>query len=220
MLKFYNRYYQNSYEELITYYPRFYRNVFEMVEILKAYGRIADDLENNIEQIFFNSFIDYADERIIEKFEVFLGIRLNRNRTLDERRRLVKSYFIGFGKISASLIKQMISTYTNAPVDCRFEPFDEEKNNALYIRVYQNDFIDDIIEMLSKRIPAHINYIMVNSRKKHSNIYISDIKTMYIKIKAEPERKEFHLTRNVKTRVGVGTLEYIKTVYRPRKEHL
>ena len=71
MLKFYNRYYQNSYEELITYYPRFYRNVFEMVEILKAYGRIADDLENNIEQIFFNSFIDYADERIIEKFEVF-----------------------------------------------------------------------------------------------------------------------------------------------------
>ena len=44
-----------------------------MVEILKAYGRIADDLENNIEQIFFNSFIDYADERIIEKFEVFFG---------------------------------------------------------------------------------------------------------------------------------------------------
>ena len=57
-MKFYEKYYASNYEELITYYPRFYRDVFEMVEILKAYGRIADNLENNIEQIFFNSFID------------------------------------------------------------------------------------------------------------------------------------------------------------------
>ena len=49
-MKFYDKYYTSNYEELITYYPRFYRDVFEMVEILKAHGRIADGMEDNIEQ--------------------------------------------------------------------------------------------------------------------------------------------------------------------------
>ena len=35
MLNLYNRYYQNNYEELITYYPLFYREIYEMKEILK-----------------------------------------------------------------------------------------------------------------------------------------------------------------------------------------
>ena len=43
-MKFYDKYYTSNYEELITYYPRFYRDVFEMVEILKAHGRIADGM--------------------------------------------------------------------------------------------------------------------------------------------------------------------------------
>lgn len=161
-MKFYEKYYASNYEELITYYPRFYRDVFEMVEILKAQGRIADGMEGNIEQAFLNGFIDYADEATISKLERFLEIGLNRNRTLEERRRLVKSYFIGFGKISASLICQMIGAYTNAPVSCRFEPFDEEGNNLLYIDFQRSGnetiYMSDILTLLSKKLPAHIAY--------------------------------------------------------------
>ena len=51
MLNLYNRYYQNNYEELITYYPLFYREIYEMKEILKAQGKLADDLEACIERI-------------------------------------------------------------------------------------------------------------------------------------------------------------------------
>lgn len=161
-MKFYNKYYASNYEELTTYYPRFYRDVFEMVEILKAHGRIADGMEENIEQAFLNGFIDYADEATIEKLEKFLEIGLNRSRTLEERRRLVKSYFVGFGKISASLICQMIGAYTNAPVSCRFEPFDEERNNLLYIDFQRSGnetiYMSDILTLLSKKLPAHIAY--------------------------------------------------------------
>lgn len=161
-MKFYEKYYASNYEELITYYPRFYRDVFEMVEILKAHGRIADGMEENIEQAFLNGFIDYADETAIEKLEKFLEIGLNKNRTLEERRRLVKSYFVGFGKLSASLICQMIGAYTNAPVSCRFEPFDEEGNNLLYIDFQRSGnetiYMSDILTLLSKKLPAHIAY--------------------------------------------------------------
>ena len=131
-MKFYDKYYENNFEELITYYPRFYRDVFEMVEILKAHGGIADELEANIEQTYLNSFIDYADEDTIEQLEKFLNIGLNKSRTLEERRRLVKSYFVGFGKVSASMLAEMIKRYTGASVDIKFEPFDEEGNNMLY----------------------------------------------------------------------------------------
>ncbi|MEE0100833.1 MAG: putative phage tail protein [Acutalibacteraceae bacterium] len=161
-MKFYDKYFENNFEELITYYPRFYRDVFEMVEILKAHGGIADEMEANIEQTYLNCFIDYADEDTIEQLEKFLNIGLNKSRTLEERRRLVKSYFVGFGKVSASMIAEMIQSYTGAQVDIRFEPFDEAGNNMLYINFQRGNeptlYMGDINLLLSKKIPAHIQY--------------------------------------------------------------
>lgn len=159
-MKFYNKYYENSYEELITYYPRFYRDVFEMVEILKAQGEIADGIEDNIERTYLNCFLDYADEATISKLERFLDIGLNRSRTLEERRRLVKSFFVGFGKVSAFMLEEMIHSYTGADVKSRFEPCDDEGNNMLYLNFERGDeptlYMGDINLLLSKKIPAHI----------------------------------------------------------------
>ena len=161
-MKFYDKYFSSSYEELITYYPRFYKDVFEMVEILKAHGRIADELEENIEQTFYNSFIDYADEATIAKLEKFLGIGLNRTRSLEERRRLIKSFFVGFGKVSASMLAGMIRSYTGAEVESKFEPFDSQGNNMLYLYFQRGReptlYMSDINLLLDKKIPAHIKW--------------------------------------------------------------
>lgn len=161
-MKFYEKYFGCNYEELITYYPRFYREVFEMVEILKAHGKIADELEDNIERTFLNCFIDYADETTIAKLEKFLQIGLNKSRTLEERRRLVKSFFIGFGKVSASMLAGMIQSYTGAGVKSRFEPCDDERNNMLYLDFQRGNeptlYMSDINLLLSKKIPAHIKW--------------------------------------------------------------
>lgn len=116
-MRFYEKQFENNFEELITYYPRFYRDVYEMVEILKANGRVFDRMEGDIEQTYLNCFIKYADEETIKKLEDFLDIRLNKSRTLEERRRLVMSYFIGFGKVSATMLKEMIQSYTGAEVE-------------------------------------------------------------------------------------------------------
>lgn len=161
-MRFYEKYFKNNYEELITYYPRFYRDVYEMVEILKAQGRITDQLEDDIEQTYLNNFIDYADEATIENLEKFLMIGLNKSRTLEERRRLVKSYFVGSGKVSATMLKEMIESYTNAPVEVLFEPSDEKGNNTLYINFQRGKeptlYMSDISVLLGKKIPAHIQW--------------------------------------------------------------
>lgn len=161
-MKFYNKYFASNYDELITYYPRYYREVFEMEAILRAHGGFADGIEDNIELVYNNCFIDYMDEASINRLERFLNIGLQKSRTLEERRRMVKAYFVGFGKVSASMLAAMIQSYTGADVSIRFEPFDEEGNNMLYIDFLRGDeptlYMGDINLLLSKKIPAHIQY--------------------------------------------------------------
>jgi hypothetical protein len=158
----YNKQFASSYDELITYYPRFYREVFEMDAILRAHGKIADGMEASVEQVFANGFIDTADEETIERLEKFLDIGLYKQRTIEERRRLVKSFFVGSGHVSSSMLIEMIRTYTGAPVSTRFEPFDDAGNNRLYLDFERGNeptlYMGDILLLLSKKIPAHIEY--------------------------------------------------------------
>lgn len=159
---FYNHDFECCYDELITYYPVFYRDVREMRAILSAHGKISDDLQANIEQIVANSFIDSADEATITRLEAFLNLGLYKTRPLEERRRLVKSFFVGFGKVSASMLKEMVASYTNADVDIYFEAGDKTGNNFLYINFERGKestlYMSDIEILLSKKVPAHLKY--------------------------------------------------------------
>lgn len=158
----YDRAWACNYDELITYYPLFYRDIKEMDAILRAHGKIADDLEAGIEQVFANNFIDTANEATIERLEKFLDLGLNRSRTLEERRRLVKSFFAGFGSVSASMLEGIVRSYTDAEVSVRFEPFDDAGNNMLYIEFGRGNsptlYMSDINLLLNKKIPAHIKW--------------------------------------------------------------
>ena len=89
-MKFYQKYFKNNYEELLTYYPRYYREIFEMVEILKAHGKIADALEENIERVFLNNFILTADEKTIQIWEQdILNITYQKKLTLEQRKNVI-----------------------------------------------------------------------------------------------------------------------------------
>ena len=185
-MKFYEKYYPSNYEELITYYPRYYGDVFEMVEILKAYGRIIDGIEENIEQAYLNGFIDYADEAAIEKLEGFLKIGLNRNRTLEERRRLVKSYFVGFGKISATVLNRIVLTYFRTTAEISLKQCDESGNHGLFIIINKDAeevlYTSDFTKILRLRIPAHIKW-QVNARiiSQVDNTKLNQLRLVYIK---------------------------------------
>ncbi len=164
-MKFYNKYYKNCYEELLTYYPDFYRNVYEMTEILKVFGKLSDKLENGIEHVFENGFIDTADEKTIAAYERIIGLSASEKKSLAERRGLVKSHLVGTGKISASLINEMIRAYTGTQTVCSFDQrLDGDTNKGIVLDIdvsrgsknYIN--FDDINKLLSVKLPAHIMY--------------------------------------------------------------
>lgn len=155
-------YYTSTYDELVTYYPTFYNEVKEMQAVLKAEGDMIDDVKSGIETVLGNCFIDTADEKTIAKLETFLHIHIHGEKSLDDRRRLVKSYFVGSGKLSASLLSDIIGTYTGAESKCRLEPFDSNRNNLLYIdseRGKETSFYaSDIMELIRAKLPAHIPF--------------------------------------------------------------
>ncbi len=155
-------YWKCKYDELITFYPRYYREVFEMDAILRAEGALADGIAGGIDLVLANNFIDSADESTIRLLEKFLGLSLQKQRSLESRRNLVRAFFAGFGKLSASCLEQMIYAYTGASTTCEFYPFDEEGNNRLDIIIERGSedalYMSDIYLLLSKKIPAHIEY--------------------------------------------------------------
>jgi len=162
-MNFFRRAWKDSYDELITFYPRFYRDVLEMEAILRAHGDYTNEMMDDIEQTFLNGFIDYASEAQIERWENFLHISLNRSLTLDDRRRAVKAYIIGFGKMSASVIKAMVNAYLGiSDTEVDFRPRDEDGNNAVLIYIYENDDItanfQQLRVLLRRKIPAHLWY--------------------------------------------------------------
>ncbi len=170
-MKFYHKYFKNNYEELIVYYPRYYREVFEMVEILKAHGKIADNLEENIERVFLNHFILTADEKTIKIWEEdILDITYTQKLSLEQRKNVIIAMLCGHGHIGEPEIRDIIANYTQNNVAIDFE-------KGILSILIDGVLFDEInlYETLLRRIPAHIAFGMsIHSKrefKKELNVY-------------------------------------------------
>lgn len=150
-MKLYEKYYKSNYEELITYYPRYYRDVFEMVEILKAFGRVADGLEEDIEQAYLNNFILTADAETIKVWEGILDITYTGKLTLDQRKRVVIARIMGYGHIGEPEIRGIIANYTERAVAVDFA-------RGIISIVIEGEIFDELNlwNTLLRRIPAHL----------------------------------------------------------------
>lgn len=184
-MRLYNRYYKSNYHELISHYPRYYREVFEMVEILKAQGKVADALEDNIEQTFLDHFILTADPPTIKTWESFLGITYEEQLTLEQRRRVVIARLCGLGHIGEPEIRAIIENYSEGEIDVDFE------NSSVMITINGEIFDrNNLIETLLRRIPAHLGLFLHNiitAPKATGAMYIAPVLGRGVNITELPE---------------------------------
>ena len=148
------------YDELITFYPDYYRRVKEMQAILHAQGALMDGLVTAIDLIIDNNFIVSAHEDMIERLESYLGIAPLSN-DLEERRQYIMSYFIGFGHISASSLKKLIRLFTQDDSWVSFSLKDNNNNYILKISIQKKHGVNPdweaLYKLIDNRIPAHIS---------------------------------------------------------------
>ena len=150
-MTFYEYAYENNFEELLTYYPRFYLEVFEMVEILKANGRILDVLQNDIEQTFLNHFVAEADKNTVEGWEEVFGVTNSSQLTLEQRRRVIIGLLCGNGHIGEPEIRLVVAQYTDHECSVDFA------DGIIYLVIREEIFSEELLlETLLRRIPAHL----------------------------------------------------------------
>lgn len=161
----------SAYEELKTFYPVFYRDVFEMDAIWRAAGGGLDEIEDGVDAVVNNNFVSLMDTDALAQMETFLGIPLNQKRTLEARRKLVASYFIGGNHIGSPEIKDIVFRYTGVSSSVEF------KNSRIYVKLFPKDnstFLpSDVMECLKRKIPAHLSLSLVLA-------YIPDLQPAYV----------------------------------------
>lgn len=168
-----------SYEKIKTLVPSFYFDVLEMNACYDVDGKMLDEFFKNTDIVKMNRFVLTADEETTESLEKFLGIKVYKEKNLDERRRLIAAYFAGFGKISKTKIKEMMRSFTGADCKVELKVFDQNsKDRALYVTLERgaNSSInaDDVKKLLFDRVPAHLMVVCsvsyTNAEYKNSGI--------------------------------------------------
>lgn len=163
--------YNNNYEELKTFLPVYYDDVFEMQAILLITGDGLDKAENGLNRVLLNNFIMDADEKAIARLEKFLYLQVDRMRPLDERKRLLASFFVGFGKMSATKLKEIVYSFTSAASEVFFN------DSTVSIEIERGSssslYLIDVYTIISSRIPAHLPFVLVIKYTVVSTIGVS-----------------------------------------------
>lgn len=149
----FNNDYRSGYEEIKSYYPILYADVKEMDANLRFAGKLADMQASGLERLIINQFVATMEEHMITRLEAFLSLTVNTSRPLEERRKMVAASLIGYGKISGSRIKEIVSTFTKDHVDVNFTTFITIKITRKNSSVL---YMTDLESVLNKRLPAHL----------------------------------------------------------------
>lgn len=159
-MKLYENAYPSVYEEIKTWYPVWYRDVFEMDALWRVWGGQLDEIQAGIIRAVDNNFIDYADAETLTKWETLFNVTYDGPRTLAERRNLLKALLLGMGHIGQKEIKEIISVFTNGQIEVQLI------GGMIRITVTR-DFGDnfnlyDCNYILDNKIPAHLALDMVD----------------------------------------------------------
>lgn len=140
-------------DELRTELPRFYGFVKEFVELIKADAKQLAKLDDWMEDVVNQSFVETATWGL-ERWEEIFGIQKNNSKPIDQRRSVIKAKIRGAGVTTVALIKEVAESWYNGEIEVTEE--------ALKVIIkFNSNFgvpsnLDDVEKALREIIPAHL----------------------------------------------------------------
>lgn len=145
-----------GYEEIVSYGPMWWTEYLEMDAVYKFAGWTLDLMAWFLEKIVGNQFPGTADEEGLAIFENILGIQPEAGSSLEERRKIVLLYYSGTGKLSGSVIQNLIRSYMGCDSDILWD------GQIFEIKILGEDgpqqLNEGFLEVIRRRMPAHIAY--------------------------------------------------------------
>jgi hypothetical protein len=206
---------RDMYEEIKEMYPVWYREVVDMTALWTVFGTKLEEIKNDILRAVDNNFIDYADAATITKLETFLRITHDEPRTIDERRKVIKAFIVGHGKIGQQQIKELVAVFTNNEVGVEFS------QGVITVTVVQditNPFrSSDVRFILEARIPAHLALVLSENFEFTSKtaIYVLSASTSSTRISQTVTidiSKDYDIKSETLLYAGVASTSSIRSV--------
>lgn len=153
----FNNQQRSGYEEIASYSPRYYKSIKEMDAVFRLAGWLINLMAQDMEDMMAFQFLKYMDGEALTRYEVFLGIVKDPNKTLDERKAYINALLIGSGKLSADKIKAIVRQFVDCECDIQLS------GAELYINMTFKDnpdkYMGDIRNLVKEKVPAHIEVI-------------------------------------------------------------
>ncbi|TCX51918.1 MULTISPECIES: DUF2313 domain-containing protein [unclassified Dehalobacter] len=166
-----------KFDELKTYLPEFYQQLQEAAAYLAALGVQMDGVHEDTMQARDNNFVFLAGADAVTRLEKFMQIPFDPARTLEDRKRLIASFFVGNNRIGATEIKELIKVFTPSPTDVTFAA---STINVRVTRDIEDTFIlGDFYFILLKKIPAHLDLVITVLSTFETSFYVGGAMTQY-----------------------------------------
>ena len=153
----FNNQQRSGYEEIVSYSPRYYRSIKEMDAVFRLAGWIIDLMAQDMEDMVAFQFLKYMGDEALTRYEAFLGITKDPNKTLKERKAYISALLIGSGKISKDMIILMINQYGEC--DCQVKLVGSELKIGMTFKNNDDRYIDEIRRIIRAKGPVHLKYI-------------------------------------------------------------
>ena len=171
---FYNRV-RSGYEELMSYYPNFWKEILEMRVNNRFAGYTLDRAAGDMEQAVLDQFFETCSQEMVLRYERFLEAE-NPGKELEERRRLLKIAWNGAGKLSAGRIVEAIRQFYGKKLDVVVLFTDRVE---IRIQKLDSDLtIDRAIDVYLRRVmPANILYDVIYEAPMECGVYVAGVMT-------------------------------------------
>lgn len=145
---------------LVDYLPTFVKQYKEFLTITEMEQTELEQMEQLINEITQNSFIQTANEKGIKRFETVVGIIPKKEDTLELRRfRILSKWNEELPYTYLSLFQWL--TTNLGEHSFKLNLYHETYLLELIIKEYSNPFMRNVIEQVKERIPANLFFIPI-----------------------------------------------------------
>lgn len=200
------------------YYPAHIYKIEEFKALAVCFDEMIQPLWRAMEQVYSDQYLDELDEVGCRLHEEFLGIKSRPGDGLLDRRRRIKGYHTSGLPYTENKLNEVLTAMCGAG---GYDIAIDKGKKTIEVSVRQNpiSLTDYVREILREFLPADMasKVLWISERSGLADIYIGGTRTEHIKIKADPGPARYKITRDVRSDIGVGTLEHIRAAYQPRR---
>ncbi|WP_235601388.1 putative phage tail protein [Tissierella sp. P1] len=154
---------------MLKYLPPYERQSKVFQEIMKAEEIEFEKIHTEIKDLEKQFFVDTATWGLAI-YEKELKLPIRPNKSLEERRSIIKAKMRGMGKVDAEMIKAIVEAFTKSSVEVTFD-------GIIKIIFSNQDTIilnmNDMFEAIEEIKPAHLDYeTILVFELKENDIYI------------------------------------------------